>query len=51
MKTFGKGNEKTMRLNEYELCLKTLNNDMSIYVNALGVPIICGSLSGRELIL
>ena len=49
IKTFGSSGEKMMRLKQYELCLKSSFNDMSIYVTALGVPIVCGPLCGQQI--
>ena len=47
VKTFGKENGQTLNVSEYEFCLKTLNNEMNVYVKALGVNSICDTISGQ----
>ena len=48
IKTFGATGEKVIRLKQYNLCLKFVDN-MSIYITALGVPTVCGPISGQRI--
>ena len=48
IKTFGH-NEKELDVGEYEFCLKTNDNQMNVYVRALGVPNICSSIYGQRI--
>ena len=48
IKTFRATSEKVMRLKQYNLCLKYVDN-MSIYITALGVPTMCGRISGQRI--
>ena len=46
VKTFGNEKGQQMDVNEYEICLNTRDN-MCVYVKALSVPDICGSICGQ----
>ena len=48
IKTLGGSRENVMRIKQYELCLKSSFNDMSIYITALGMPTVCGPLCGQQ---
>ena len=49
IKAFGNNNEKNMRLNEYRVCLRSINNDTSFYFKVLAVPTLCSPIGGQRI--
>ena len=49
IKAFGSNHEKSVRLNEYQVCLKSTNNDTSFYFKVLAVPTLCSPIGGQKI--
>ena len=48
IKPFGKDIEEIITAKEYCVCIKPIERDRAIYVNAIAIPIICSPVSNKK---